>query len=291
MKKLLIVSFIAALICFLNPAEASCAECGSITYTVIDGEVTVTGYTGAPEIIEIPQFIEGIPVTSVRDNAFYCCTSLRKMILPDTVRNMGHHCFYGCTGLEEITLPARLSELGMGCFEGCAMLKKVQLPDTLTVIPDSCFRRCSSLTTVIIPQNVTDIEKFCFCACTSLYYVSFGGRLKTVGTGAFYQCTVLDTVYIPPSVTDIGAEALGYTTGGKSTGMTVIGERGSAAEEYAKDNGAVFSASPETVQAFDPAASENAPVKLPPVLAAVGGLLFLLTGLIALKQTLSGRKR
>lgn len=290
MKRIFLLPIVLILLRFAVPLNARADEAEDFTYTVIGQEVTVTGFKGEPECIEIPADIGGLPVTEVRDNAFYCCTSLRRITLPDSVKTMGHHCFYGCSALEEAVLPRELNSVGMGCFEGCVSLKTLTLPDGLAVLPDSCFRRCSSLTDLVLPQSITEVEKFCFCGCSSLRYISLGGRLKSIGTGTFYQCESLDTVYIPPSVTDIGAEAFGYTTGGKTTGITIIGEEGSAAEDYADENGAVFSASPETVQAFDPAHSENAPVKLPPALAATGGLLFLLAAVIAVKQYFREKK-
>lgn len=284
MKKLLL-PLIAAVLWLSKPLCAASAAEG-FTYTLIGDEVTVTGYSGKPEVIDIPQYIEGKPVTEVRDNAFWMCTTLRQISLPATVRTMGHHCFYGCSGLEEIILPPQLESLGMGCFGECTSLDEITLPDTLEVLPDSCFRGCTSLETIVIPQSVTNIEKFCFCRCSSLCYASPGGRLSEIGTGAFYMCEKLDNIYIPPSVERLGAEALGYTAGGERVKLTIIGAEGSAAEEYAEANGIVFSSSPETVQTFDPADSENAPVKLPPSLAAAGGGLFLLAGGLALRQYL-----
>ena len=290
MKKIILLPAVLLVFMLTLPMNVRADDAPDFTYTVIGQEVIVTGFTGNPEVLEIPDCIGGLPVTEVRDNAFYCCTSLRRISLPDSIRTMGHHCFYGCCSLGEIVLPGRLSEIGMGCFEGCTSLETVTIPDGLEVLPDSCFRRCSVLNDVMIPQSVREIEKFCFCGCTALDYVSLSGKLRTVGAGAFYQCISLDTVYIPPSVTDIGTEAFGYTSGGEASGTSVIGESGSAAEDYAEKNALAFSASPEAVQAFDPAHSENAPVKIPPALAAAGGLLFVLAGLAALRQYFSEKK-
>lgn len=289
MKKLLILPVFLLMLWLFPSISTSSAEAGKYTYTVIGQEVTVTGFTGEPEILDIPPYIEDLPVTSVRDNAFYRCTSLRCISLPATVKTMGHHCFYGCTALTDAALPKRLESIGMGCLEGCTSLKSITLPETLETLPDSCFRQCTSLSEMMIPQSITEIEKFCFCGCRSLDYISLSGKLRTIGIGAFYQCDRLDTAYIPPSVEDIGAEALGFTTGGIRTGITIIGAADSAAEDYADENGLSFSASPEAVQTFEPADSENAPVKLPPALAASGGLLFLLSALIALKQYIHER--
>lgn len=289
MKKLAILPLIAVILLAV-PLPAHGSEVSGCTYTVIGGNVTITGFSGEPDNIDIPQYIEDCPVVGIRDNAFYRCTSLKSITVPATVKTIGHHAFFGCTSLEKVVLPVGTYEFGMGCFSNCTSLREIVLPDSLGILPDSCFRGCTSLGKVVIPQSVTVIEKFCFCGCTSLNYVSLSGRLRTIGLGAFYMCRSMENVYIPSSVTFIGSEAVGFEQGEKKSPLTILGCGGSAAEEYASANGIKFSDVLEASAVFDPAESENAPVKLPVPLAVSGGLLFLLTGLIALRQYLRSRR-
>jgi len=288
--KILTLLTALALTLFAVPMTARGEALPDISYTIINGEAVITGCSGETESLSIPGYIEGRPVTSVRDNAFYACTSLKRIKLPETVTVMGHHCFYGCTSLEEAVLPSSLKKIGMGCFYGCTSLTEIAIPDTLELLPDSCFRNCTSLKKVFIPQSVTKVEKFCFCGCDSLRYVSFSGRTKAIGIGAFYMCGALDTVYIPPSVEEIGIEALGFAAEEKRTGLTIIGSKDSAAADYSSENGIVFSEAPDSVAVFDPADSMNAPVKLPKPLAAAGGILFMLSTAAAIVKGLRQRR-
>lgn len=278
------------LLCFCIPAPVYGEGSGDYTYSVIGGEITITGFTDTPESLDIPSYIDDLPVTSIRDNAFFNCTSLKNITLPETLKAMGHHCFYDCSQLQEIHLPNSITSIGMGCFDRCTSLKKAVLPASLKTLPDSCFRRCTSLTDIMIPQSINEIEKFCFCGCSSLKYISLSGNLTKIGTGAFYMCDDLSNIYIPKSVEMIGTYALGYETENTLSGLNILGSPDSCAEEYADENGIAFSGSPEAIDAFDPAKSGNAPVKLPPVLAAAGGLLFLLTAFIALKRCIIVRR-
>lgn len=254
MKNRIIAFFIAAAAAlFVQPAWSCAEEAAGYEYTIINGEVTVIGFTGEPEYIGIPEFIEGCPVTEVRDNAFYNCTSLRSISLPDTVLKIGHHSFYGCYSLESIVLPSELEEIGMGCFCGCTALAEVRLPDTLSVLPDSCFRVCTSLRDITLPRGITTVEKFCFAGCTGLENISLGDSLTELGERALFMCDSLESIYIPPSVEKIGAEAAGYSSDGKSisgTGLLILGVADSAAERYAEDNGLSFRAAAETADAF-----------------------------------------
>ena len=253
-------------------------------YTVIDGEVTVVGFTGAPVYIDIPEFIEGCPVTEVRDNAFYNCHSLKSIKLPDTVLKIGHHSFYACYELESVILPRELEEIGMGCFCGCGELSYVELPDTLKVLPDSCFRACASLPAVTLPQELERIEKLCFSGCRKLRSVETGDSLADIGERAFYMCGSLEYVYIPPSVESIGEEALGYDCDGnmliKHTEMVIAGAEDSSAERYAEENGMVFAAGEHSVGAFAEIGINDGPSGIPAaawlglaVFGIIGGVL------------------
>lgn len=225
-------------------------------YTIIDGEVTVTGYEGEPEYIEIPEFIEGCPVTEIRDNAFYNCHFLKGAVLPDTILKIGHHSFYACYELESVKLPSELEEMGMGCFCGCAGLKDISIPETLDVLTDSCFRACTSLEQVTLPRGLKIIEKFCFAGCTELNSINIGEEVTAIGERAFYMCDKLNCAVIPPSCGGIGEQAFGYSCDENKisvrTDMMMIGAKYSEAERYAAENELGFAEKTEAAEAFAP---------------------------------------
>jgi hypothetical protein len=284
MKKIITAIIVMLL---LRSAGAFCAhgaDKDGYEYTIIDGEVTVVGYVGEPEYISIPEFIESCPVTEIRDNAFYNCHSLKEIDIPDTVLKIGHHSFYACYELEKVTLPSDLEEIGIGCFCGCAGLTAVDIPETLTVLPDSCFRACTSLTEVVLPRKLSVIDKFCFAGCTSLKHVETGDSITAVGERAFYMCSRLSSICVPSSCYSLGRQSLGYTCDGnmmlKQTDMVIDGEAGSAAEDYARENGLLFDEKVTTADAFDIIRQDDQKRKAPVWFMASGGAVFaFLTGI------------
>ena len=64
---------------------------GDLTYEIADGQVTITdcNEAAAGELI-IPDEIEGLPVTSIGDRAFWGCYRLTSITIPDSVTSIGY---------------------------------------------------------------------------------------------------------------------------------------------------------------------------------------------------------
>ena len=66
MKKIFLMPFIIIMMSLI-PLTAHCEEESGYLYSVIDSEITITGYSGTPESLVIPSSIDGMPVTSIWD--------------------------------------------------------------------------------------------------------------------------------------------------------------------------------------------------------------------------------
>ena len=122
-----------------------------------------------------------------------------------------------------------------------ANIKSVVIEDSVTSIGSSAFYGCTRLTSVTIPDSVTNIGGSAFGGCTGLTSVTIPDSVTSIGDDALYGCTGLTSVTIPDSVTSIGFGSLGYNWGRKKIdGLTIYGVPGSAAEQYANDNGFTF---------------------------------------------------
>ena len=191
-----------------------CAVCagadtyGDFNYSVLDdGTVEITKYIGSAEKVDIPEKINGKSVTSIGGAAFYDCTSITSVIIPDSVGSMGVSAFGCCTNLESITLPDNVTNICDWAFHRCSNLTSITIPDGIMHISNGSFSECSSLTKVIIPNSVTQIGEAAFQDCTSLTGISIPNVVTSIGSYAFNGCSQLVSITIPDSITSIGDRA------------------------------------------------------------------------------------
>lgn len=151
-------------------------------------------------------------VTKIGDYAFFDCSSLRSITIPDTVTHIEPGAFSDCSNLESITLSENLKCIDALAFSGCESLKSISIPSSVGWIGDGAFSSCTSLTSVTIPGNVKGIgtlmildglEIGAFEGCTNLSAVKFEDGVTSIGHSTFLGCEKLQRVIIPSSVSNI----------------------------------------------------------------------------------------
>jgi hypothetical protein len=166
-----------------------------LVYTTNNGTITVTGYTGAGGAVVIPSTINGLPVASIGSNAFYNCTSLTGITLPNTVTNLGNLAFAGCTSLAGVTIPN--SAPGSGVFSNCTALTNVVISINNTTIAGSEFAGCPALTTLMVPSSITNLGDWAFQNCSSLNRVYYQGNAPVADSTVFSGDNIETNYYYP----------------------------------------------------------------------------------------------
>lgn len=147
---------------------------GTIALTDEDGEST--GQIDHPEdivAIEIGTGTQANPVTSISQYAFYYCSHLMSVTIPDSVESIGNAAFYNCSGLMNVTIGNSVTEIDNYAFYYCTSLTSVTIPDSVESIGEGAFSCCESLTSVTIPDSVTSIGEEAFSGCNGLTSVTF----------------------------------------------------------------------------------------------------------------------
>ncbi len=91
------------------------------SYTVSEGQATITGYIGEETSLSIPHEIDGAIVVAIGKSAFRDLP-LKEVVIPNTVRHIDWFAFYGCGRLERIAIPSGVTGIEYGAFDGCERL-------------------------------------------------------------------------------------------------------------------------------------------------------------------------
>lgn len=138
----------------------------SLTYTVSNGEATITGYTGtASGDLVIPEYVDDCRVTEIGYRAFDGCSEFTgSLIIPDSVTTIGNYAFQNCRGFKgSLTIGNRVESIG-----------------------EYAFRKCSGIECIVLNENINEIKKNCFAGCTSLQEIVFKSmEIENIDEAAF----------------------------------------------------------------------------------------------------------
>ncbi len=250
MKKFIKMAIIASVLTvfvalFAAVLPTSAETEGNFTYTVSDGNATITdfssSYSGA---LEIPSTLGGYPVTSIGDYAFSYCRGLTSITIPDSVTSIGYYAFSNCSNLNyteygnckylgnsenpyvalmdaidtsvtNVTIHENTKMIADYAFSSCSGLISITVDTNNTTYhsKDNCLIKTATnalilgCKTSIIPDNVTCIGNYAFQSCSGLTSITIPNSVTSIGDYAFAWCFGLTSVTIPDSVTSIGGSA------------------------------------------------------------------------------------
>ena len=198
--------------------------------------------SGAVDIpTSVPDNGVTLSVVEIAEEAFYQCTGLTGVTIPNSVTSIKGSAF-ASTGLTTITIPGGVTTIGTFVFDQCDKLKRIEVaaasttftsvdgvlfsadrstlvycpngrsgtyavPDGVTTIGATAFAHCVLLEDVSLPAGVTRIGASAFQDCNHLKAFTLPQGVEEIGDYAFGMCQKLTEILIPQSVTELGVRA------------------------------------------------------------------------------------
>ncbi len=169
------------------------------------------------ETVEVP--VE-YTLVAIDGGVFMNNEAAKKIVIPDTVTEIGEACFQGCVALEEVVLPSGLTVIGDRMFYGCDALASLNIPEGVTEIGMFAFGEyfkqipwynAQTEASVIVGDGVLlkynggasnvsygdEVKSVAYYAFTDtpVQHVTFGEATQTISELAFYRASV--TVALP----------------------------------------------------------------------------------------------
>ncbi len=148
---------------------------------------------------------------------------IKNLIIKEGITSVGKCAFYGCTGLLSVSLPDSLNELGFSAFGNCFNLETINIPANLNtsfgysglqylynykeISVDSDNEQYTSVDGVLFNKDKTELIKYPQNKTDKIYTVP--DTVKNIYSKAFYENHYLESVEIPSSVKEIGMDAFG----------------------------------------------------------------------------------
>ena len=204
-------------------------------------------------------------VTVISGGAFSYCENLTSITLSNKLEKIGGYCFYNCKSLTSVTIPNSVKKIARNAFSDCISLKTVSIGSNLEDYDDYkmygsycfVFMNCVALESITVSSsnnNYSSVNGVMYDKMKTEILLYPQGKkdttytvpstIKTLYKNIINNNPYLKTITIPASVTDIRDYAVGYINYDwnyvKVSGFTIKGYKGTAAEEYAKENGFKF---------------------------------------------------
>lgn len=140
--------------------------------------------------IIIPSEYKGKPVTVIREYAFYECTNITSITIPNSVTNIRDSAFGYCSSLTSILIPNSVTSIESFVFRHCVSLTSIEIPNSVESIKNGAFHSCTNLTNITIPNSVISIDSNTFYNCTNLTSITFDGTMaqwNAISKGDFWD--------------------------------------------------------------------------------------------------------
>ena len=174
---------------------------------------------------------KGSSVISIGEAAFYECTALASVSVPNSVSYIGAYAFEGTPYLNnsgefptlgdgillkyngsssEVTIPKSVRQISSRSFYGNKNIASVDIPQSVFSIGKQAFAECSALSNIKLSNGLVMIDEEAFANCKNLTSVSTPETLSNIAKGAFINCSSLENISLKGNSLYVSYGAFAY---------------------------------------------------------------------------------
>lgn len=183
----------------------------------------------------IPASLRSVTITggNILYGAFYNCSMLESITIPDNVTKIGERAFYGCSSLSSFTVPNSVTNIGDFAFYGCSAITDVYVNvETWLNISFGSGAYPSytaynlrmhllddnrnEVTDLVVPSKITSIDYYIFKNCSELLTITVPDSVTNINRQAFSKCSSLESITLPflgANKDDVANAKLGHIFG------------------------------------------------------------------------------
>lgn len=176
-----------------SAAFAGCTALENVSFPTEIPVYLAEGYRAFKNCSSLREVVLPESVSSIPAQLFEGCTSLEKVSFSDSLTSIGSHAFNGCSSLVSVSSSRSLMSIGDSAFADCSSLESFEGPDREITVYSEAFENCSSLQSISLKIS-GEMPSRLFMGCSSLKSVEISGNAKSLGYAIFSGCGSLERI-------------------------------------------------------------------------------------------------
>ena len=147
-------------------------------------------------VVNVPEYIDGYQVTSLRSDLFHNKQWVKQVTLPNCITEIPHQAFSSCHHLETVNFPTSLNCIGSYAFRDCVSFKNGHVPGSVKTIEGSAFEN-SGIEELILDEGVERLDLNAFDHCLKLKRIKIPSTVCSIFE-SFEDLPVIESIEVTP---------------------------------------------------------------------------------------------